>query len=303
MRQLFTMITIILMTMSSFAQENNIPLDISVAMHSECELDNNSKTLRKNKLLNLANSNNLTVVDYGAVAMIPSVTVLKETVIEGSMKNILSIELQVTIKVLSVFDGTIFNTMYIECKGEGYSKTEAQHSAIKKMDLMACDEGLRLAISKIGVYYKSKTSAIIAKASTLASQQKYDEAFAILSSYPESFPGYQQISATIVDIFKTAQTQYCSQILQEARSYYANRDFETAAYLLAMIDANSNCKQDVEKLQSAIKHDVDGVYTNEINEEKERRKSNERIAKATINTAKDIAVAYYQRHPEYIFFW
>ena len=77
------------MTMSSFAQENNIPLDISVAMHSECELDNNSKTLLKNKLLNLANSNNLTVVDYGAVAMIPSVTVLKETVIEGSMKNIL----------------------------------------------------------------------------------------------------------------------------------------------------------------------------------------------------------------------
>ena len=88
-----------------------------------------------------------------------------------------------------------------------------------------------------------------------------------------------------------------------ARSAYAQRDMTTASELLSLIDATSDCAIDARKLQQAIKRDADNVYNNEIALERESRQAKERIATASINAARDVAVAYCKRQTKYVFFW
>lgn len=49
--------------------------------------------------------------------------------------------------------------------------------------------------------------------------------------------------------------------------------------------------------------DNDAVYKNEIEANREERKSKERMLTATINAAKDVAIAYFKREKNYLFFW
>jgi hypothetical protein len=294
---------VIVSAVASYAQNEESQINISVAMPAQCDLEDNAKTILKNKLLSLATSEGVAATECGAIVMVPSLTVTDEQVIEGGMRNIYTIEMQLSVSVMNILNGTVFSTIQANCKSEGYSKREAERNAMKKLDLTTRTEQMRIAKAKIEDYYQNNTEVIIAKAMTLAQQQAYDEALAYLSSYPESMSGYAQVSTAIATIFKKAQTQYCSQLLQEARSYYANRDFESAAAILSMVDATSSCAQEAKQLQAKIKNDVDAEYNNEQALLQESIKSKERIAKATIKAARDVAVAYYKQQKNYVFFW
>lgn len=303
MRRLLATIAFLTMLLAASAQDAATAVGISVAMPQNCMLENNTMTMLKSKLLGLATADGMSATDCGAIAMVPEVTVSDEQIIESGMRNTTSVRLHISISVLNIFNGTVFSTIQADCKGEGYSGSEARRNAIRNMDLKTCEAEFRNVKSKIVAYYNANTPAIITKANTLAAQQEYEEALAVLSSYPESLPGYPQVSAAMVSIFKLAQTRHCSQLLQEARSAFANRDYATAASLLAMIDATSSCAQEAKTLQNAIKRDADIMYANEIKAESEQRKANERVAQATIKAARDVAVAYFKRQTRYVFFW
>jgi hypothetical protein len=285
------------------AQSGNSHIYISVAMPQQCELDSNAKTILKNKLLKLATAEDIAATECGAIAMVPSIAITDEQIIEGGMRNIYTNEITLSISVMNILNGTVFSTIQAQCKGEGYSPTEAVRGALRKLDLTAFVPQMHTAKAKIEDYYTNNTSAIIAKANTLAQQQAYDEALAYLSAYPESLSGYTQVSEAIANIFRLAQTQYCSQLIQEARSAYANRDFETATTILSNVEAMGPCATEAKVLQSKIKQDTDAVYADEMNITLEDMKSRERITKANIHAARDIAVAYYKQQSQYIFFW
>lgn len=278
-------------------------IHISVAMSQQCPLDNNTKTLLKNKLLSLATQNGVAATECSAIVMVPETSIVNESLIEGGMRNIHTVELQLSVIINNIITGTVFNTVNINCKGNGYSKTEAQRAAIK--NIKEADYALSIDVTKqkIVSYYKSNTKSIISKANTLAHQQQYDEALTLLASYPESLPEYFQVASAIRDIFHKSQTRYCQQLLMSARSAYAQRDMTTASELLSLIDATSDCAIDARKLQQAIKRDADNVYNNEIALERESRQAKERIATASINAARDVAVAYCKRQTKYVFFW
>lgn len=303
MRRQLTTLLFATFTAIACAQQSAEQIYISVAMPAQCPIDGNTKTILKNKLLAIATANDVAATECGALAMVPELSTADESLVEGGMRNIHTVELQLTIKVSNIITGTVFHSMHITCKGSGYSKSEAQRSAINSIKTAehaaSFSEGKRRIIS----YYRENTPAIISKAKTLAQQQQYDEALALLASYPESLSGYAQVSAAISSIFHKAQTRYCQQLLQSARSAYAQRDFQTAAETLSLIDATSDCASEAKKLQSSIKRDEDAVYRNEVASERESRMAKERIATATINAARDVAVAYCKRQTKYLFFW
>ena len=200
---------------------------------------------------------------------------------------------------------TVFNTMQIASKGEGYSDNEAKRSAINKIDALNTDYSRFVEATKLKIsdYYRNNTSALIAKANTLASQQLFDEALALLSTYPESLPGYTKVSNAMTSIFKKCQTQYCSQILLSAQAAYSKHDYTEAAELVSMIDAQSSCAEQAKALLNSIKKGMDKQYSDIIAIEKEKIRSDERIKSAQIEAIKDIATAYFKRQTEYIFFW
>lgn len=298
-------VVLILLLQFACLKSQNSDIYISVAMPSESVLDNNTTTILKNKILSIVSSEGAASTECGAIVAVPEVSVVNSNVISGGMRQITSIELGVSITIRNMITNTVFNTLQISTKGEGYSLQDAKRSAINKIKPMSPEyaQFVRTAKAKIIDYYTTSTSAIIAKANTLASQQLYDEALALLATYPESLLGYENVSSAMTAIFKKCQTQYCSQILMSAQAAYSQHNYEEAAELVAMIDAQSSCARDAQMLLNSIKKSKDKVYNDQLAMEKERMRSNERIRTAEIKAIKDISTAYFKRQTEYIFFW
>ncbi len=303
MRKICLLLALLVCSCFIHAQTDNVY--IAVAMPSECTLDSNTKSILKNKLLQILSAKGVAGSEWGAIIMVPEVNIVNSNSVYGGMRQILSVELGITITVRNMVTNTVFNTMQIVSKGEGYSDSEAKRSAINRIDALNTNytRFVEATILKIADYYRNNTGTLITKASTLASQQLFDEALALLSTYPESLPGYTKVADTMTSIFKKCQLQYCSQILLSAQAAYSNYDYAQAAELVSMIDAQSSCAAQAQTLLGSIKKEMDKQYSNQIEMEKEKIRSDERIKSAQITAIKDIAVAYCKRQTEYVFFW
>lgn len=303
MRKILLIVFLLITTKYSFCQCHQIYM--SVAMQSDCALDSNSMSILKNKLINLMSPQNIVAIECGPIAMIPVVDVVNEDKIEGGMRTITSIELSVNIYIKNIMTSEVFNSLQISAKGNGYSIAEAKRNAIQSINERndIYSQFVNSTKERIISYYENNTTSLIAKANTLASMQLYDEALAILYAYPESLKGYTQVATAIRTIFTKAQSQYCSQTILAARAAIANHDFEGAAELISSIDATSSCYNEAKDVLQAIKISKDKIYNDAISIEKQRIKSNEQIATATINASRDIATAYYKRQTTYIFWW
>lgn len=298
-------LTLTLLLIVPILEAQNKSIYFSIAMPSECTLDNNTKSLLKNKFFNLLSKEGVASMEYGAIAMIPEVNVNNSSKIAGGMRNIYSVELNITVTVRNIITNTVFNTLQIACNGEGYTEREAQRSAINRIDLSSptYTKFIEMTKSKIETYYKDNISVIIKKANALASQQSYDEALALLSTYPESLPGYGQVAATMSTIFQKCQSQQCRQILLTAKAAYAQRDYDTAVELASTVDAQSECAREAAKLLEAVRQSANKEYSDQLTMEREKILSKERIKKAEYKAIADIASAYYQRQTQYVFFW
>ncbi len=281
-------------------------------MPANCVLDYNTSSILRNKLLAIAALEGVAGIDCSAVAMVPEIDILNSNVVSGGMRNIKSMELSITIKVINIITGTVFGTIGISASGDGYSDSETFRSAINKMDLSTAEyrQFIGSMKHKIMEYYSNNVSTLIAKANTLASMQEYDEALALLSSYPESLTGYSKVSSTMVAIFNKCQSQYCGQILIAAQAAYARHDYEEATEIATMIDPGSSCYAQAKTLLNSIKSSIDKEQSNmlalekeKMAMEKERINSAERTKKATISAIKDVAVAYFQRQNNFFFPW
>lgn len=303
MRKIFFLLLLLGSSCLINAQTDNVY--ISVAMQNNCTLDSNTKSILKNKLLQILSAKGVAGTECGAVIMVPEINVINSNSINGGMRQIMSVELGITVTVRNMITNTVFNTMQIASKGEGYSDIEARRSAINKIDVRNADYSkfVEATKTKIFDYYRDNTTALITKANTLASQQMFDEALALLSTYPESLSGYAQISGAMTSIFKKCQTQYCSQILLSAQAAYSKQAYVEAAELASMIDAQSNCAAQAKSLLNLIKSDMEKLHNEAVAMEKEKIRSEERIKTTQITAIKDIATAYFKRQTEYVFFW
>lgn len=289
---------------------------ISVAMQANSILDSNAKTILKNKIVSMVTSNGIAATEYSAIAVVPEISVMQKDKVEGGMRTITSMEINITLTVRNVVTGNVFNSVQISAKGNGYSEADAIKNAIRTTDISDSRYGAFISEAKrrIVEYYKTNTNMLITKANTLASQQQYDEAIALLDTYPEFLSDYNRVASTIKSIFKQSQTKYCSEILQSARAAYARRDYDEAAEIASCIDITSSCGAEAKSLLASIKRGNDQVYNDEISYRNERMraqermatekmKSQERITTATIRAARDVAKAYYGRQTNYVYIW
>lgn len=303
MKQIFFFLLLLGFSFMSKAQADNIY--ISVAMPNDCILDISTKSILKNKLLQILSNEGVAGTECGNIIMVPEVNIVNSNIIHGGMRQIFSVELGIIVSVRNMITNTVFNTIHIFSKGDGYSDIEAKRSAINKINVMdnAYFEFVKVTKSKIFDYYKNNTEDLIAKANTLASQQQFDKALALLSTYPESLPEYVKVSNVMTSIFKKCQDQYCNQILLSAQAAYSRQDYIEAVELVSMIDVQSSCATQAKILLNSVKKDMDKLYNDAVKREEEKARSDERIRTAQINAIKDIATSYFQRQTEYVFFW
>lgn len=285
------------------AQNDNV--HISVVFPNNNKLDANCMNILKNKLFSIATTSGVAATECSSIVMVPDVAILDSKRVEGGMRNIMSVEIGVTVTVQNIITNTVFNTLQISVKGEGYTNEAAMRTAINRIDpkLKTYSDFIYSSKEKILNYYRKNTSSIINKANTLASTQAYDEALALLFTYPESLPDYEKVAQTISKIFMECQSKNCSQLLLAARAAYSKRDYETAADIISSINPQSSCAGEAKSLLEAIKKNIDKEHESAIALEREKTREKNQLLKHSINAAKEIAVAYFNRQTKYLFFW
>lgn len=234
----------------------------------------------------------------GDFVMYPVVNIVDENLIEGGVKNFYKVKIELSLNVANLTAKKLFSSESWPLTGTAERiKSDAVKNAFAQ--LKGNDSHFKDFIEntkkKIFEYYQSNKSAILTKASTLASSGEYEEAVALLSSHPEQVSGYMEAQALLHKIYLQYIDANAAKILNEARAAFATKDYEKAVNTAAQIDPESShykeAKAIIEKVRSTINN--------------EQAAANQRAMKALevaadvqktrINAAASVARAYYGR--------
>src|SRR5574344_1117339 len=251
------------------------------------------------KMEQIATNNGVAAFYDGAFVMFPKLAVYDIQTVEGGMKAIETLKIDLTINVLQMATKTIIGSIPVVLSGSGYSIEEATSNAISKINARDPKYSSFLSDCKKRIidYDEKNCKNSILKAKTLASQQRYDEELALLALYPESLPSYSLVSAAIVDIYKDYQKERSAQLVLEAKSAIAVQDYDLAADLLAGVDPESPRYKEALKLIETVKKSVTKEKQDAIDRAWKLYNSEVALEKYRINAAKEVAKAYYSNQP------
>lgn len=287
---------------SVYAHKTVIPVSV-VVRQGQTVFGDNALSLLKSKMKTAMSANGIISDGYSGIVVCPSVNVTGKNVIEGGMRNIIVYDFQLTLTMFHVISGVEFGSVAVSLRGEGYSEKEACISALMKINTSdkRLSDFLVMGCKRVEDYYNDNTSLLITMAQTKSRMKQYEEAIALLLSYPASLPGYDRIAKEMTVIYAKWQSDICEQLIQKARNAYAKGDYELAVEFLNNVDMQSSCAEEARKISSDIKNSVD-----------KERAENMRLYNKMIDTAADIekqkmkslenvAKAYYQNQRNYVY--
>lgn len=253
-----------------------------------------------NKLERMITNSGSSAVNSGNIVIFPELNFNNDDIIEGGMRNIYSVGIELTAKVVSLSSNTVFGSISWDIKGKGYSKTEAVKEGFGK--LVATDPKFKAVFDeikdKICKYYISNKKAMLTQAKTLAAQQQYEEAIALLYEYPSGIDGYEEVQKALTGIFRQYQSANCAQALQEARALFAVQDYDAAAAIIADIDATSSCAAEARTLSGQIRAQIKSDQATEFERQKQVLQVAADVEKARLNAIAKVATAYYKSRPK-----
>lgn len=302
MKKILILAVCLVSVMSSWTQNEVISMAVAVP-HQQMTTNADVLRMLKNKLSSALPASGCAQADYGGIIISPSTTVTGRQLVEGGMRTIGVYDVNLTLSVSHLITDTGFNTMSIDLHGEGYSEREALMSVVNK--LSNNDARLVKFFSetrrKIVDYYVGNRKSIVTQARTLANMQRYDEALALLSSYPANISGYDEVAKAMTDIYNMYMRDACSQLLQQANGAYAAGNYDDAIATLSMIDMQSPCAGDVRALTEKIRRAVNADKQQAIDLYLQEMRTAADIQKRRIKAVENIAVAYYQNQPDFYF--
>ncbi len=211
-------------------------------------------------------------------------------------------DVEVAVYVLNIPEKVIVDQKVYVCKGVGQSEQKAVISAINQINVRSVDtrrfmDNVR---TKILDYYAGRLPAIIAKAESLASMTRYEEALKVLSAVPESLDEYPQVAQLMVDIYTDCIDRDAKKLISEAKVQMVQENYNLAMKTLIKIDPNSSLFPQADAMVTQIKAKLDAEKAAELQremEQYEREKEqaqreyedNVELQKMKIDAAKEIA--------------
>ena len=285
-----------------FAQGIEIAFALPVG---SCQLSDNTAKMLRSKFLPAMTESGVETAEVSTIAIKPEISFVNRQVVEGGMRNIHTSEMQFNFVCTNLATSTTFASCVITIRGEGISDDDAIKNAVSK--LSAQDKRLtdfvNRAKDKIIDYYQHNLNSVISRARTFANIQQYGEGLALLFSCPSTIAGYEKVNNEIVTIFRQYQTRECSNVLQKARTEYANGNYEAAAEYLQQIDMTSSCASEAKQLCTQIKQSRDAEAKQAIELIERQSQHEAEIEKTRIKAARDVAVAYCKRRTDVYFVW
>ncbi len=281
-----------------FVEAQDIAIGIVVPEEQE-GIGKTAFNLLASKLQNLVSEDGISVASESDFVIYPTINIVKKQLVEGGLRSFSVMEIGVTLVIHQVSSQKNFSSTTITLHGNGRNNTEAAKEAFSKMN--ASDPILtsfvRKARRSIENYYVRNKVSIMQKANSLAVSKQYDEAFALLSSYPQSISGYAEIQAQICSIYRKYQTGQCNQLINAAKAALATQDYEGATKILINIDPESSCNTQATVLLKQIRSDIKANITRSERIEQMERNRQASLKKTRINAVKEMVQAYYRRKP------
>ncbi|MBG6062060.1 hypothetical protein IWX83_001855 [Flavobacterium sp. CG_9.1] len=207
--------------------------------------------------------------------------------------------LEVTLFIGDGIEGTKFSSTSISVKGVGENETKAYIAAIKKISPsnINIQSFVENGKSKIIEYYNSKCDFIIKEGQTLTSQNKFEEAIALLINVPEVCKGcYDKAMDAVGPIYQKQIDRDCIIKLQEANTNWnASQDTygaDISGQFLAQIDPNAACYKQALALSNKIAQRVKEIDQRDWKFQLKEQQDDIDLKNASMNAARDIGVAY-----------
>jgi len=180
--------------------------------------------------------------DAGNFVLFPTIDIIEENLIEAGTRNFHKIKLDLTLKVVNISSKTVFAAESWTLVGSAErNPSAAAKNAFSQMK--NADPKFRVFIentkTKISEYYIQNKKKLFAEADALSTQGDYEQAIAILYSYPAEADGYEEVQEYIRRIFVRYLDVNGDLILNEARAAYANKNYAKAVEIASQVDPES----------------------------------------------------------------
>lgn len=259
----------------------------------------------ENKLTQIVSHSGMASYGYGNFVIYPKLSIQSIDVVEGGMQNITVANISLNLFIEETSTGRIFSSYAVDLKGSGKGEDKAIANAINQIKPSTSDFKLFIQKGKeqILAYYSSKCNSILADIDNLHKKKDYEGALALAMSIPEEVPScYAKAQQKSLAIYTAYQSQLCSQNIQKATSFIAQKKYGEALDILAYIDNAMPCFGESKKLISSIESKVKAEDQKRWNYLMKLQNDAVSLEKHRINAIKTIATEYYksQRRDIYI---
>ncbi|MBP6390254.1 MAG: hypothetical protein KA352_05125 [Flavobacteriales bacterium] len=211
--------------------------------------------------------------------------------------------LEVGLYIGDGMDGTLFASHSVTLKGVGETESKAYSAALKNLKPKdpAYEPFLAKGKTRIIEYYNTRCDFIITEAKALESKGEFEAAIAKLMSVPEACADcYNKCKDLVGGVYQRKIDRDCKILLDKAQSAWNSTLNEEGAReagdLLAQIDPNSKCYTEagtlMDKMFAEIKKRVKDLDEREWKLKLKQQQDDVDIAKATIEAARAVGVAY-----------
>lgn len=232
-------------------------------------------------------------------AIYPVFEIYEDETVEGGMQNVYSVKAQMTL-FIKQYNGVLVGSVSKTYSGFGKSKNQAVVNAIQNINPKepAFKRFMDTSKEKIVDYYRTHCGQMIDKADMFASQEKYDEAIALLMSIPENVSCYSNVLVKVSKLYELIIEQRAQYFYSIAQTAYASRDYERMAFAIAQISPKSQLYPEAEKLISSMNEKFTAEEKRNWDFKMQQYNDELKLEKQRISAVKEIAKAYYQNKPD-----
>ena len=223
--------------------------------------------------------------------------------LEKSMTNTAPVKVvqkvQINFAIGDSQSGTCFGTTSMVCSGIGDTDIQAMLNSFRSIPATP-ELNTLIADSKYQIiaYYNQNGPAIMAKAKSLVTVQKWEEALYELSFIPRECSCYREAAKMMSDVYQ-AHLNHDAAAQYTTAAALAQTDPEEALAILGDIDPSSAVAAKARALTTKInarqKQLQDNRIAHERNMEKRQLEANISLENARVKACRDVAVAYAKR--------
>lgn len=190
--------------------------------------ESNTAALR-NKINQIVVRNGMAAAE-GLFAVVPTLTVTDDGVVDTGMTSVHVVRADLTLSVVNTVDNTVFASQTVSLQANGKSSDACLRSLVNRVNVndVRFAKMIRDVQQNIADYYSRQMSKILANVNSLIAREQYDEALAALSMIPKSVDEYATVADLKVQVYNKLLENEVRKSIAEAEILVRRGDIDGA---------------------------------------------------------------------------